>query len=392
MKEKFVRWFAPVIVLILGAGVMAALVQNRPAPQKEEKKEPGALVQVITVERESRRASVTATGTVQPAQEITIIPQVSGRVVSVAPGFVSGGFFRKGALLFEIEDTDYRLAVEQAKAKKAAAEYEVSVTEGRARIARMEWERMAKEEGAEPSPLTLFEPQLKNARAGLASAVASLEQAMLDLERTKIRAPFNCIVRSEEVEIGQFLKSGAAVASLSGTDRAEVIVPLPLDELPWIEIPRQPAGGKGSPAIVSMKVNGEVHEWRGYVVRSLGELDPKSRMASAVVAVDDPYAMTGSQSRVRALAMGTFVEVTLQGRALPDVAVLPRAALREGSTVWVVDEENKLRVRKVTPLRVERDHAFIGDGLAGGEVVVLTTLSGAADGMMLRPVKEAQGS
>lgn len=383
---KSSKWIIAIVVLLAGAGIMGALVHKRPAPKRAKQPDPGALVHVLQVEKKRHQTRVTATGTVQAAGEVTIIPQVSGRVSHVATSFVAGGFFKAGELLFQIEDSDYLLAVEHARAKLAGAQYEISVAESKARVARSEWERVGDKKTGNVNPLVLHEPQLEHARAALASATASLKQAELDLARTKISAPFNCLVRSESVEPGQYVRAGTGVSVVAGTDMVEIIVPLPQDDLRWIEIPRQANGGTGSASIVKMKVGERVFEWRGNIIRSLREVDPKSRMVNIVVAVRDPYGLKGSNAA--ALPMGAFVEVVLLGKTLPGAVSIPRTALREDSTVWVMDGENKLRFRRVSPLKTEREHVLIGEGLNEKDLVVLTTLSGAADGMKLRAAAE----
>lgn len=386
-NKKYLKTALPFFIVLFGAGVMAALVSSRPEPKKEAKGDPGALVRVLEVKKQDRRITVEATGTVRAAREVTVIPQVSGRVTRLAPSFVSGGFFREGGLLFEIENTDYLLALERARAAKAAADYELATIEGQARVARSEWERLNNGNGEEPNPLVVYGPQLKSARAAVASAEAAIKQAETDLERTRVRAPFNARVRSENIDVGQYVRAGNSVAVLAGTDAAEIVVPLRLEELGWLDIPKG-AGKGGSSAVVSVDVGGSEHRWRGRVERSLGEMDPKSRMMQIVVAVDDPYGLRKGNGSRPTLAVGAFVDVLLEGRSLSGVYAIPRTAFRDNSTVWLMDGRNKLRIRKVVPLRVERTEVVIAEGLSDGDTVVLTTLSGAADGMKLRPVWE----
>lgn len=386
MKNRFLRLIAPLIILIISAGMMAAMIANRPVSKKEERIMQGIPVHILKVEKKSHEAIVVGTGTVQAAQEITIIPQVSGMVSSVSPSFVAGGFFRKGDVLFEIDDADYRLALEQAKARVANAEYEVSVAESRARVARFEWQRIDSGNEDAPNPLVLHEPQLKNARAGLASALAALKQAELDLDRTKIKAHFNCLVRSESVETGQYVKAGAGIGTIIGTDAAEIVVPLPINEITWLDIPRQAYGGEGSTAVIKLNNGANTSEWHGSIIRSLREVDPKSRMIHVVVGVKDPYRLASSKSAV-SLPIGAFVEVSFVGKPVEDAISIPRTALREGSTVWLADPDNMLRIVKVKVIRVEQQRVLV-EGLKSGDSVVLTTITGAADGMKLRPVEQ----
>ncbi|GBD97332.1 MAG TPA: efflux RND transporter periplasmic adaptor subunit [Nitrospirae bacterium] len=387
-KTKLLKIAIPLIIIFAGFGIMKVLIAERPAPVKEIKENPGVLVEVFRADRENRQIIVKGTGTAKAAQEISVIPQVSGRVTYTAPGLVVGGFFKKDEILFEIEGIDYILALERAKAARANAEYELATIESRARIAREEWERINKDEQVRPNPLVLYGPQLKNAQAALASADAALEQARLNLERTQIRAPFNGRVQSENIDIGQYVIRGSSVAFLSGTDTTEINVPLTADDLSWLHIPAQGEKERGPQAVVSVSVGGETYQWEGRVTRSTGEVDPKSRMMQLIVEINDPYGLKEKKDPARpALAAGTFVDVQIKGRMLKDVFVVPRTALRDNSTVWVMDSEKKLRIKKVAPLRMEKDEAIIADGIEDGDMIIRTNISGAANGMKLRPVE-----
>jgi RND family efflux transporter MFP subunit len=388
LRSIVLKIVLPLVIIGSGAAVMVLMVVSRPEPTREVPKDPGALVEVITVKKADHLVTVKGTGTVQPAQEISVVPQVGGRIASASPSLVAGGFFREGELLFSIEDTDYRLALERAEATRAKAEYELATIESQAEVARVEWERLYEESAEEPNPLVLYEPQLKNARAALASARASVRQAEIDLERTRVRAPFNSRVRSEDIDLGQYVRAGTGVAVLAGTDTAEIAVPLPLAELRWLSIPKNGRDGSGSSASVRLFVGGVLYEWQGRVVRSTGEVDPGSRMMHVVVEVKDPYGLARREDARPPLAVGAFVDVHVAGTTLSDVYTIPRRALRDNARVWAVHGDDTLRIKNVTPLRLERDVVVVGEGLAEGDRLVLTTISGAADGMRLRPMEE----
>jgi RND family efflux transporter MFP subunit len=383
VKAKIIKWVLPFIIIFAGLGLTLLFGSRRPDSVKEEKKEAGALVNVINVSKSRHQVVVEATGTVQAAREISVVPEVSGLITYVSPYFVAGGFIQKGEIMFQISDADYKLAIEQARAKKVNAEYELSLAESRALIARAEWERIADKSDKSPNPLVLYEPQLKNARAALAAADAALQQAQLELERTRVAAPFNCIVRSESVETGQYVKSGSSVAVIAGTDSVEIAVPLALEELRWLDIPIQPKDGKGSLAVITVRVGDEAYQWTGHIVRSQQEVDEKTRMVRVVIEVKEPYRLSGLNQKYP-LAINTFVEVSIKGKTISGGISIPKTAFREDSTVWVMDSENKLRIKKVTPLRIERERVIIGEGLGHGDIVVITNLSGAAEGMKLR--------
>jgi RND family efflux transporter MFP subunit len=384
-KTLLVKIVLPIAVIIAGFAGMQIMIHFRAAPKKEVKESRGALVEVQSVQKRDLPVVVTGTGTVGPSQEASITTQVGGKVTYLAPGFVVGGLFAKGDLLFKIEDTDYRLTIDKAKAALTKAEFDLAMVEGQARVARIEWDRLKHEEKSDPNPLVLYEPQLKNARANVEAAKAALAQTKLDLARTSVFAPFDCLIRSEEIDLGQYVTVGKSVATVAGTGAAEIVVPLPLEELQWLAIPRKGSKGNGLPAKVKLTVGDRVLTWKGRVVRSLGEVDPRGRMARVVVAVTDPYNLEkGRDGELRDLEIGMFVDVEIAGKELSGVFTIPRSALRDGDAVWTMDEERKLRIKPVTVVRKEEDKIIVRDGFEEGDQVVLTNISGAAEGMKLR--------
>jgi RND family efflux transporter MFP subunit len=383
-KRRLLRIVLPVIIILFGFGITVGLISSRKEPAKEEKKDIGALVEVVTVTQQDWPVIVSGTGTVQASQEISVVPQVSGEVTYVSPSLVEGGFFRKNEVLFRMDDTDYRLVLEKAKTAEAQAELNLATIESKARIARSEWERLKKDKGDAPNPLVVYEPQLKTAKAEIASARSSIRQAELNLKRTEIQAPFNCRVRSESIDLGQYIVAGKSVAVIAGTDTSEVVVPLALEELQWFYVPIQGSDEKGSSAGIHMEINGKDYTWHGKIIRSTGEIDTSSRMTKVVVEVKDPYNLLIKGPHQQELIAGAFVEVEIKGKILKNVFSVPRSAVRLGTQVWVADQENLLRIREISIARYERDHVLVRNGLKDGEKIILTTLSGAADGMKIR--------
>ncbi len=392
-REKLIKIGLPFLILAVIGVITVIMIKSRKSPEKTAQIDRGALVESMIAERSSRQVTINSTGTVQPRQEVTISPQVNGSVTAIAPQFLAGGFFKKGALLFEIETIDYELALEQARAAQAKREFELSSVESRARIARWEWERLKKGQEAPVNSLVLYGPQLKDAKANLASAKAVLKQAELNLARTRVTAPFNCVVRSENVDKGQYVKAGSGVAVIAGTDKAEVVVPVDLDDLQWLAVPGPTNKGNRSSARISLNSGSRSYSWPGKIDRLLAEVDPQGRMARLVVTIKDPYLLKKDADQGQPpLAIGSFIEVIFQGKEIPEVFALPRQAFRDNNTVWIMDENNLLRIRPVTAVRLERKEVFISEGIKSGDRVILTNLTGAADGMKLRSANRGAGS
>ncbi len=385
--KKLRQIIIPILILGLGIVVMYYLVSQRAAPKKVEKDQPGALVETLTVHPGTHPIDISGTGTVQPRQAASIAPQVNGRVEKVNPKLVIGGFFSTGELLFSIEDIDYQLALEQATANLIKTDVEVLKIKSLAKVARQEWERLQPDSKEEPNPLVLYEPQLQGSIAQQTAARAQLEQAEINLERTKIKAPFNCFIRSENLDPGQYLRSGSTVIEISGTDSAEIIIPLPNTDFRWLTIPRGEQNTNGSIATIILDDQQQTYRFPGRLVRALGEVDTRGRMSRVVIAVDDPFHLRKkTDSYLPELEIGMFVNVIIHGRQLEQVISLPRDALRDRETVWVVDDNNKLQIKPVTVIYRQLKTVLISAGLNDGDRVVLTNLNGVANGMKLRPV------
>ena len=386
-REKFYKIFLPLLVLLLGFVVMQLLLAQRRAPEPEARVERGALVEVFAVQPQSHRVMVRGSGTVQARREISIIPRVSGEVVAMGPDFISGGFVRSDDLLFRLDPADYELARQRARATVARAEAQLAEISERADVARQDWEQFQRGNGErlEPSPLALFQPQLQEAQAELAAAEADLAAARLDLERISVHAPFNGRIRQRHLEMGQYIPAGSDVATLTGTDQAEIVVPVPQAELPWLDLPRREADDDGSPARVTFTAEGRDYQWSGVLRRTLGEVASPGRMIQLVVAVDDPYGLQETARPTAAsLLPGMFVGVELTGKQLEEVFVLPRRAIRNGDLVWLVDEDQRLQPQPVNIIRRDRRIVIIDQGLTAGDRVVLTEVAGAVEGMLLR--------
>jgi len=387
-RQLFFGIVLPVIVVMVAISVAVTLVILKPDVETKPPVVSSPLVRVARVELEDRNLIVQSQGTVSPRVESQLVAEVSGRVIWVAESLASGGFFEKGDTLVKLDPFDYREALVAARAELAGAKLRLAQEEAEARVARREWEELGTGAG---DPLTLREPQLEDARAAVAAATSGVERAERNLARTRVKAPYAGRVRREDVNVGQFVTVGAPIATIYAVDAAEVKLPLPDDELAFVDLPLTYRGGKGTSSqprvVLSTSFAGKRYTWEGLIVRTEGEIDPKTRMVNAVARVEDPYA-PGDDPLRPPLSAGMFVEAAIDGKLVTNVAVLPRAALRTGSRVLVVDPELRLRYRDVSVLRATEHEAIISQGLRNDELVVLSALDAITDGMRVRIADE----
>ncbi len=376
--------FFALLILMVGAVIAVVLVKTGKRPERQAPPPSRPVVAVITVAPDTEPVRVTGFGSVKAKRSVDLVPQVTGRVVDRSPHLEPGAYIEAGEVLIRIDDTDYALLVEQARANVAQSEVNLAQAEEEAQVARREWDRVGAagfggEEGSAPSPLVLREPQLKLARASLAAAKAALRQAEVNLSRCSITAPFDGRVLAADIDVGQFLGAGQPVGSVYATDIAEITVPVADDDLTWINVGHRGEGGL--PVVVSAEFAGALHHWTGRAVRLGGAVDSRSRMVPVVVEIPAPYEKFGDRP---ALVEGMFVEVTFSAPPPAGAVVIPRSALRPGNEVWVVDDQNKLRLRTVTVARAGIEQAVIAAGLSAGERVCTSNLQYVADGTPVR--------
>jgi len=387
-KKVLMGVILPLLVLVAAVGVAVTMVALKPEVETAAPVFAPPLVRTATVSLEDRQMVVRSQGTVTPRTESQLVPEVSGRVTWVSDSFASGGFFERGEELVRIDAFDYEQALVAARSEYARSELRLAQEEAEARVAEREWEELGQGDG---EPLTLRVPQLADARSGVDAARAGIERAERNLSRTSLRAPYAGRIRQKSVDVGQFVVVGAPVATIYSVDAAEVRLPLPDDELAFVQLPLTYRGGGAPsvspPVVLSTLFAGERHEWTGRIVRTEGEIDPATRMVHAVARVENPYAPGDNPNRPP-LNAGMFVQAEIEGKTAEGVAVLPRPALRTGGQVWVIDRESRLRFRDVVVLRATESEVVIDEGLADGELVVLSPLDATTDGMAVRIADE----
>jgi len=371
----------PLVVLAVGAFGAAYVKSTVPKARKRPPVQQAVLVQVASLQPATERVVLTAMGNVIPAREMVLESRVAGEIVEISPELTEGGFLEAGQAVLRIDPQDYQLALQQKQSAVTSAEYALKLELGHQDVAKREWELLNQGRPADPLDLELAlrKPHLEKARADLAAAQAELKQARLNLGRTQVTAPFNAIVRSENVEVGSQVAVQEKLAELIGTDAYWVRASVPVDRLSWIRIPRQ-AGDLGTPARVFY---GDGQHIEGRVIKLLGDLETEGRMARILIEVNDPLGLKTPDQQAPPLLIGEYVRVEIEGRELENVYRIPRSALRDNERIWIADGDSRLEIRTVETLWRDRDTVLVRDGLSAGERLVISDLAAPVDGMPL---------
>jgi len=389
--SKVFRIVLPILIVILAVLGAQILVASRPSVPKASRRDTATFVEVITAHWQDERAIITAFGTVQAHQQITVQPEVSGLVVQQNPDLVKGGIISEGVALLQIDPRDYQFALDEEKSSLAKAEFDLKVEYGNQAVAEREWE-MLKPSTGEISDLSkqlaLRRPHLREKQIALQAAKSQLSKARLDLQRTILRAPFNALVLSESVEVGQLVNTQSSIATLIGTDEFRAQVSVPIQRLDWISIPG-PGTSRGSRVrIIRNSDNHDSVVRNSRVMELLGDVTQNGRMAQLLISIADPLDLKPGKSVRRPLLLGEYVRVEIEGPLLHDVVVLPRHTIREGSRVWIKNRDNQLEVRPVEIMLSRRDSVLISQGIKEGEQIITSQLPAAIPGLLIQSTEK----
>jgi len=349
------------------------------------------LVDVIEAKISTEKIIVSAQGTVTPRTETTLISEVSGIITEVSPAFVAGGFFSRGDVMIRIDDRNYRAELKRAQASVAAAETKVTREAGLADYAEADWQRAKSilSSSKAASDLALRKPQLAEVIANLEFARAELDKREGDLDRTVIRAPYDGLVRQKRADVGQYVAAGTPLALTFAVDIAEIRLPLPDWELPYLNLANLHDPASRPEVLLSAEIGGTRNTWKGKIVRTEGVFDERSRVLYVVAQISDPYNRQGPKWP-SPLRIGTFVEASISGFTAENIIKLPRSVLQDENSVWTVGMNGELILQPVTLFRTDEHSVYISGGLNAGDLICITAMDNPLPGTLVRHGKPMQ--
>jgi RND family efflux transporter MFP subunit len=371
----------PIVTLAVAVFIGVLMLSFRPHLEPQDVERSLIAVRTLTVEPQAEVLTIRSQGTVKPRVEGQLTPEVSGRVVWLSPALVTGGSFNKGDLLFRIDDSDYRNSHDRSKASVSRAEVEYELAESD----NTRQQQLFKKRLSSQSQVDQAHRAYRVAEANLIEARISREQSRLNLKRVRISAPYTGRVLNESVDVGEYVSSSKSVASIYATDTFEIRLPIANSQFAYLNLSSTESGMIDEMHAPKVTIYGEYggakFEWLGEMVRTEAVIDAQSRMLYGVARVKTEY----SKGRPP-LVVGLFVKADIEGRAVENVIRLPRSAMRDDNQLLVVDEEDRLRFRKVKILRVEYDDVLVSGGLVAGERVCVSPLQVVVDGMQVKPI------
>ena len=370
MTRKSLRWLVPFLVLGCSYAAFSAITTSTEENTSLRSSKASPIVKVSKVQSGDHSVVITGHGEIVPVEVTQLSAQVSGEVISWHPNFVVGGIVKRGEVLFTLESDNYQAAVLQAEANVASARAALIEEQAQADVAQKQAKRLPKSQVTE---LYLRKPQLLSAEAKVKSSLADLKRARRDLENCNIVAPYDALVVSRELGVGQFVAAGTNVATLNNIESGEIHIPIAGFDSAFI-----PDDFIGREASITLQGVLAI-ERTGRLERDLGVVDSSTRMTNIIVSLRDPYSMKSDETPIK---FGSYVEVKFIGKKLEHIYRLPQEIVNNRK-VWVVNDNNVLEPRVVNVLRAEKDFMLINKGLRDNDQVVLTVPDYPQEGLQV---------
>ena len=373
--KKWAQITAVFIVGLIGILVFYSLVATKPVAETVQRQAVLSTVEVWLAEPTEHQVVIESQGVVEPVHVTDLASEVGGRVKFLSPEFEVGQRFQEGQVILEIDSSDYEAI--QAKANSELAEAKLYLIKERAlsQQASRDWEALGK--GKDPNDLVLRKPQLETALARVVAAKAALEKSERDLERTKIRSPYESKIKNTNIELGSLLSPGTTIGSIYSADKYEIRLPVSISDYDFVEF------DFSSEVSFQTDIAGAQYKWTGQLLRTESQVDRSSQSIFLVASIEN------SELKDKFLVPGIYLKAKLFGKKIKDTYSVPRGALIGKNRIIIALENDTVSFKEVTIIRSSREEVIISEGISKGDRIVTTPIPNAIEGMKVNIYDES---
>jgi membrane fusion protein (multidrug efflux system) len=333
-------------------------------------------------------------GTIQAVQQVNLMARVEGFLDAVS--FAEGSFLKAGDVAFQIEKDTYQAALDSAQAGLQAANATQAGAQANLKQADLTLKRQqellrtnavsqATVDQAQAAR-DAADAQVKQAEAQIAQAQAQVKTAELNLSYTDVATPIAGRVGKAQVTVGNLVSpSSGTLATVVQTDPIRVVFSISdRDYLAVVKALKPGDQGFAPEGAAEFQPRLTLPDGTEYAeAGKIGFLDNRIDPATGTIAVYAEFPNPHLQ-----LIPGQYVTVTVQTGTAQQLPVVPAAAVQqdqEGAFVFVLDQENRAVIRRVTlGERVGTDWSVTA-GLANGEIIIVSGIQKISAGMVVSP-------
>jgi RND family efflux transporter MFP subunit len=414
-------------VSVIAAGLfgmkMLEKLKKPPAEAKNQEKP----IRVIARRMVPQDISITIKGygELQARDEVSISPEVSGRITHIHPRLEKGEIIQASEILFQIDDRNYMAAVKELKAmvsqgkntiQRLKTQYAIDkkrlkTSKRNMELSSAEFHRVKKlfkknKVGTQSQvdanekqynsatdqyhlllqTVELYPIRIDEAKNLLAANQARLDVAQTNLQRCKIYAPFDGRLKFVQIEKGQFVKVGQHLLTLANDQELEIHVPVDSQDVKkWLIFKHSKNKILAwfddlEPVTCRIRWTESPEQYFTGTLDRVVQFDRQTRTITLAIHVDAKNAVSKRNSLP--LVSGMFCMVDIPGKTLKQVYQLPRWAVTYENTVYAT-KDNRLKTIPVTVEKLEPETAIISKGIAPHDVVIVTRLTDPIENALL---------
>lgn len=365
--------------IVLGALILAGAVfvlapklsKKEAPPKKAETPIANAReVKVMKIKNGAVSSKLGVQGSLEAYNKVDIFAEVTGSLSNSNRAVKVGNYFKKGAVLLDIDREEMKLNILAQKSSllngittlmpDLKIDYPESFQQWKTYIDNFTVDQPIK---AFPKPLNDQEKYFI-ASKNLGSQYYTIKSAEKRLQKYTVYAPFSGVITQSSIQPGSLVRAGQKMAELMGTGAYEMKATLNLEDLKFIK-----TGSK-----VNLYSDAVADTWTGTVKRISDQIDPNTQSVIAYIGVSG-----------KGLREGMYLRGDLSAQTIKSAVQIPIDLLVNQNQVYVVNN-GKLALRTIEIVNTNADHAVV-KGLTDETLILQEKIIGAYEGLIVKPME-----
>jgi RND family efflux transporter MFP subunit len=373
-KQRIISALVIVAIIVLGFSVFSYLMHHKKRPKRVKPHKLAAYVITKKAELINTNYIISAYGRILPSKKVTILPQVSGKIVYINPSLIAGDFVGKNSLLMKIDDSDYKLDVKIKQANLNKLKEALKIEVGKQKAAELELKyakKFVKNLDSKSEYLILKKPSIKQTLDSIQIAKAELEKAKLNIKRTNITAPFNAYILAKYADLGSTANVSSKLVDLISSDEFYAQIETNFNDLKFINL------DNSTTAKVFINQNDSLSARFLSLEKSV---DEQGVMAKLLFSIKP-------KKQKNLILINNYINCTIIGKKLNNIFKIPIDAIRDDDTIWLYSKDSTLKIKKIDVVFKDKNFAYTYD-LNKNDEIVVSNISMPIGGMKLKRAKK----